>query len=260
MSKEPKSVAPSLSRGLDVIEILARRSQELSLAEILDEINIPSSSLWRILHVLRERGYAYFDGRRRTYRLGLQFLYMNNTLMGGIGYRSLAREYLEKLAELSGETTELDVQIRDQLVLVEQVEGADAVRLYSHPGSVIPYFHATAPGKVYLANMEREKLKRVIGKIGLPRLTVNTIHDLEQLEREIEEVKAKGYAYDFEELRVGVCRISAPLYNKENRVLGCFSIACPSFRLDKEGNRKDELGVLAKKVAFEFSNDHGRFY
>ena len=260
MDKEPESLARSLSRGLDVIEILARRSQELSVAEILDEINIPSSSLWRILHVLRERGYVGFDERRRTYRLGFQFIYVNNTLMGGIGYRSLAREYLEKLAELSGETTELDVQIRDQLVLVEQVEGADAVRLYSHPGSVIPYFHATAPGKVYLANMERGKIKRVIKKIGLPRLTVNTIYDLEKLEREIEEAKARGYAYDFEELREGVCRISAPLYNKENRLIGCFTIACPSFRLDKEGNRKDELGLLVKKVAFEFSNDHRRFY
>ena len=108
--------------------------------------------------------------------------------------------------------------------------------------------------------MEKEKLKRVIGKIGLPRLTVNTIHDFERLEREIEEVKIKGYAYDFEELREGVCRISAPIYDKENKVLGCFTIACPSFRLDKEGNRKDELGLLVKKVAFEFSNDYGRFY
>ncbi len=242
------------------MEILALKNKELSFAEILKDINIPSSSLWRILNVLKDRGYVYFDERRRTYRLGFQFLYMNNTLMGGIGYRSLALEYLERLSELSGETTELDVQIQDQLVLVEQVEGADAIRLYSHPGSVIPYFHATAPGKVYLAHMEKEKIKRVVRKIGLPRLTVNTIYDFEQIEREIEEVKAKGYAYDFEELREGVCRISAPIYDKDNRLLGCFTIACPSFRLEKEGNRKDELGLLVKKVAFEFSNDHGRFY
>jgi DNA-binding IclR family transcriptional regulator len=183
---------------------------------------------------------------------------MGNILMNGFGYRSLAREYLKRLSEESGETTELDVRIRDQLVLIDMVEGAEAVRLYSHPGSVIPYFHATAPGKVYLAHMEKERLRRGVQKLGLPRLTIHTIHDLEQLEKEIDDVKLRGYAYDFEELREGVCRISVPIYDRENKVLGCFTIACPSFRLDKNGSRKDDLGLLLKKIAFEFSKEHGR--
>jgi IclR family KDG regulon transcriptional repressor len=258
MNREPKARALSLSRGLDVIEILAKNREELSFNDILQEIKVPSSSLWRVLQVLRQRGYVHFDERRRTFRIGFQFLYMGNILMDGFGYRSLAREYLKKLAEESGETTELDVRIRDQLILIDQVEGPDAVRLYSHPGSVIPYFHATAPGKVYLAHMEKEKLRQGAKKLGLPRLTVHTIHLLEQLEKEIDEVRTKGYAYDFEELREGVCRISAPIYDRENRVLGCFTIACPSFRLDKNGDRKDDLGLLVKRIAFEFSKEYGR--
>jgi IclR family KDG regulon transcriptional repressor len=258
MNREPRSRALSLSRGLDVIEILAKNREELSFNDILQEVRVPSSSLWRVLQVLRQRGYVHFDERRRTFRIGFQFLYMGNILMDGFGYRSLARDYLKKLAKESGETTELDVRIRDQLILIDQVEGPDAVRLYSHPGSVIPYFHATAPGKVYLAHMEEEKLRQGAKKLGLPRLTVHTIYLLEQLEKEIDEVKARGYAYDFEELREGVCRISAPIYDRENCVLGCFTIACPSFRLDKNGDRKDDLGLLVKRIAFEFSKEYGR--
>jgi len=150
------------------------------------------------------------------------------------------------------------VRIRDQLILIDQVEGSDAVRLYSYPGSVIPYFHATAPGKVYLAHIEKEKFRRAVNKLGLPRLTIHTIYLLEQLEKEIDEVKSRGYAYDFEELREGVCRVSAPIYDRENKILGCFTVACPSFRLHKDGTRKDDLGLLVKKIAFEFSKEHGR--
>jgi DNA-binding IclR family transcriptional regulator len=106
--------------------------------------------------------------------------------------------------------------------------------------------------------MEKERLRRGVQKLGLPRLTIHTIHDLEQLEKEIDDVKLRGYAYDFEELREGVCRISVPIYDRENKVLGCFTIACPSFRLDKNGSRKDDLGLLLKKIAFEFSKEHGR--
>jgi IclR family KDG regulon transcriptional repressor len=258
MNREPKARALSLSRGLDVIEILAKNREELSFNDILQEIKIPSSSLWRVLQVLRQRGYVHLDEQRRTYRIGFQFLYMGNILMNGFGYRSLAREYLKRLSEKSGETTELDVRIRDQLVIIDQVEGPDAVRLYSYPGSVIPYFHATAPGKVYLAHMEREKLRRAVKKLGLPRLTIHTIHSLEQLEKDVDEVQLMGYAYDLEELREGVCRISAPIYDRKNRILGCFTIACPSFRLDKDGARKDDLGFLVKKIAFEFSKEYGR--
>ncbi|MFW6147926.1 MAG: IclR family transcriptional regulator [Thermodesulfobacteriota bacterium] len=258
MNRASAARALSLSRGLDVLEILAKSKEELSFNDIIKGLEIPSSSLWRVLQVLRQRGYVHFDERKRTYRMGFQFLYMGNILMNGFGYRSLAREYLKRLSEESGETTELDVRMRDQLILIDQVEGPDAIRLYSHPGSVIPYFHATAPGKVYLAHMEREKLRSAVKKLGLPRLTIHTIHLLEQLEKEIDEVKIRGYAYDFEELREGVCRISAPIYDRENRVLGCFTIACPSFRLDKHIARKDDLGLLVKQVAFEFSKEHGR--
>jgi IclR family transcriptional regulator, KDG regulon repressor len=256
--QEPKSKALSLSRGLDVVDILAKKREELRFNDILQEIKVPASSLWRVLQVLCQRGYVHFDVGKRTYRIGFQFLYMSNILMNEFGYRSLAREYLKKLSEESGETTELDVRIRDQLILIDQVEGPDAIRLYSHPGSVIPYFHATAPGKVYLAHMEREKLRSAVKKLGLPRLTIHTIYLLEQLEKEIDEVKTRGYAYDLEELREGVCRISAPIYDRENRILGCFTIACPSFRLDKHITRKDDLGLLVKQIAFEFSKEHGR--
>jgi len=74
----------------------------------------------------------------------------------------------------------------------------------------------------------------------------------------LQVLRQRGYAYDFEELREGVCRISAPIYDRENRILGCFTIACPSFRLDKNGNRKDDLGLLVKRIAFEFSKEYGR--
>lgn len=241
-----------------MIELLARKNGELSFAEISEGLHIPPSSLWRILGVLKQRGYVHFDDRRRVYRLGFQFLYMNNSLMSSIGYRSLTFEYLKMLSELSGETTELDVRIKDQLVLVEQIEGPDAHMLYSYPGSVMPYFHATAPGKIYLAHMKAEKVNSVSAKLGLPKITENTITDFGHLEKELEGIRSTGYAFDFEELREGVCRISAPIYDKGNKVLGCFTIACPSFRLDKNSARKDNLGLLVKRIAPQFTVEYGR--
>jgi alkylation response protein AidB-like acyl-CoA dehydrogenase len=65
-----------------------------------------------------------------------------------MGFRSQARKYLKQLVEWTGETAELSARVKDQLILIEQVEGPEAVRLFSRVGSAYPYFHATAPAKI----------------------------------------------------------------------------------------------------------------
>jgi len=172
----------ALERGLRIIELLAEEETELTLKEIGRRLGIPSPSLWRLLSLLRERGYVNYDPDKRTYRLGFKFLYMGNVLLGGAGYRSQAREHLKELVALTGETAELSSRIKDQLVLIDQVEGPDAIRLFSRVGSAYPYFHATAPGKVYLAHLEKEKFYRVMEEMGLPAITPRTKTDIKELD------------------------------------------------------------------------------
>ena len=180
---------------------------------------------------------------------------IGNGLLSGSHFRSQARDYLKKLANETGETAEYDVRIRDQLVLIDQVIGHNAVYLYSHPGSVMPYFHATGPGKIYLAYTEKEKVRRVLEKLGLPKLTSHTIQNLGQLEKELEKVKIDGYAVDIEEMREGVGRVAAPVFDKSNKIIACLAIACPAFRL-KEHDKGYEYGQRVKEIAFEMTEEN----
>ena len=65
---------PALARGLKVLELLAEEESELSLKSIAERLSIPIPSLWRILGVLREKGYILFDEDKKTYRPGFKFL------------------------------------------------------------------------------------------------------------------------------------------------------------------------------------------
>ncbi len=235
-----------------VLQALAQDPYELSLAEMARTLQIPPASLWRILTVLTAHNFVAYDRNRHTYRLGFQFMYLGNVVLEGSHFRSEARDFLRKLADATGETAELDVRIRDQLVLIDQVAGRNAVRLYSRPGGVTPYFHATAPGKVYLAHLPQEKLARVMGKIGLPRLTRFTIDDLGVLERELDRVRQLGYAGDVEEMREGVGRVAAAVFDRKGRIAGCLVIACPAFRI-REASTLEKYGRLVKRIAAEMS-------
>lgn len=243
--------APALERGLKVLDLLAEEGSELGLKSIAQTLDIPVPSLWRILGVLRENGYVLFDPDKKTYRLGFKFLYLGNIVLNRMGFRSQARGYLKQLVELTGETAELSARVKDQLILVDQVEGPDAVRLFSRIGSAYPYFHATAPGKVYLAHIDRDKLQSVMTRMGLPKITEHTITRFDVLEKELRSVLAHGFASDTEEMRAGVCRIASPVYDKTGKVVACLGIAAPSFRIQKGEYKR--IGNIIKDLSQELS-------
>lgn len=244
-------MVPALARGLKVLELMAQEESELTLKSIGERLDIPIPSLWRILSVLKENGYVIFDREQKTYRLGFKFLYLGNILLNRMGFRSQARGYLKRMVELSGETAELSARVKDQLILIDEIEGPEAVRLFSRIGSAYPYFHATAPGKVYLSHLSSKKLRRVMDRMGLPKITENTITTFEDLEAELGEVRKKGYAVDHEEMRAGVCRIGAPVYDHNGVLSACLGVAGPSFRITRDNC--DKIGAWAKRLARQLS-------
>lgn len=248
-----QSGAPALARGLKILEILAGADEELPFSSLKQESKIPTPSLWRLLHVLRENEYVIYDPERHTYRLGYKFLHMGNVLLDRMGFRPEARNYLRKLAELTGETAEFSGRLRDELVLLDQEEGHQAVRLYSRIGSTYPYFHATAPGKVYLAQMPEEKLESVIERIGLPSITEFTVTDLDALKKELKKIRSQGYAVDNQEMRLGVFRVAAPVFDGSGRTVGCLGVAGPSFRFDKD--KTESMAKDVKSVAGELTRE-----
>jgi DNA-binding IclR family transcriptional regulator len=248
--------APSVDRALDVIGLLAGSENPMSLAEILAKLSIPRQSLIRILNTLCNRGVVERAGQRGFYRLGMKLLYFGDRLQDKIKLRSIGRPVMMDLAEKTRKTVELSALDRDQLVLIEQVEGSEGIRLYSRVGSAYPYFHAVAAGKIYLANMTPEKRHKVLATIGLPPVTENTITDPDVLEEEIRRIQEKGYAFEDQELRDGVRRLVAPIYDHENRLAGCVGVAATIFSLEMD--QKEDLAAQVIETAQRISHGMGR--
>jgi len=247
----PRTTA--VDRAIDVIELLSENEGTLSLSQIVDELGIPKQSLIRILNTLCVRGIIDKAEKRGFYRLGINLLFTENHLQDKRNLRSIAWPSMQELSQKIRKTIELSILDRDQLVCIERIQGNESVNIYSRIGAVYPYFHAVSVGKVYLAQMDSAKRKENLKKIGLPAVTENTITDADTLEKELLKVKSNGFAFEDQELRKGVRRVAAPIYDKTNKVVGCISVAAPifSFELDDV----DRLGMLAKETAREISKN-----
>lgn len=256
MEEKKLDGSPAVDRALDVIELLASSRNDLSLSEIKKCLHIPRQSLIRILNTLCDGKIIERGEQRGFYRLGMRLLHIGDKFQDKIALRSIALPFMQELAEKTNKTIELSTLDRDQLILIEQIEGSEGVRLYSRIGSVYPYFHAVAAGKIYLAHMPEEKRRTVLEKIGLPAVTSYTTTSITKLEKELTKVIKNGYAFENQELRKGIRRVVAPLYNFRNNVVGCLGVAATV--LSFELNDKEYLGEAVKDAAAKISYDMGK--
>lgn len=255
MGDSKKSQAPALDRGIDVVELMAARQEPLSFSEILAATRIPRASLARILNTLTNRGLLDKLHENGRYRLGMKLLYFGHRLQDKIRLRSIALPFMQRLSQLTQETVELSTLDQDQLVLLDQIEGRSDVRLYSRVGSAYPYFHVVAAGKLYLAHMDPDKRRQSLQKIGLPAVTEHSITNLAILEKELATILEHGYAVEDQELREGIRRVVAPVFDHTGELAGCLGMAAPTFRLATE--EFPRLGKIVKGVADELSASLG---
>jgi DNA-binding IclR family transcriptional regulator len=129
-----------------------------------------------------------------------------------------------------GETCNLAVPDKDEMVYVDRVETHWPLRIALHIGSRVP-LHATAAGKVTLAFLSPDALQRYLLTGTLQAITARTITDPDALRAEIDQVKAQGYATDQEELVEGMIAVAVPVLDSRNNFCATLSFHAPTQRL-----------------------------
>ncbi|HIE44179.1 MAG TPA: IclR family transcriptional regulator, partial [Candidatus Omnitrophica bacterium] len=216
---------PALDRGLNILELLASEKRELGFNEILDKTGIPKPSLSRILRTLVARGYLKQSRLNKKYWLGSKLLVVGSIILDHLELREIARPYLKKLVEETGETAELGILDEGKLLYIDKMESTESIRLFARIGSRYSNLHASATGKVFLAYFSNEELESFLKNNGLPKITEETITNPSSLRKELSEIRREGYAFDDQEVRLGVRRIATPIFDHREKLAGVIGIA-----------------------------------
>jgi acetyl-CoA synthetase len=105
--------------------------------------------------------------------------------------------------------------------------------------------HALAMGKVVLARLRPAALERYIGR-GLTRYTPSTITSPDALARELQEVRAHGYAVDREEFDRDFCCVAAPVLDEHDRLAAILGLSASTRAFDAEHG---ELAAAVRDLA-----------
>ena len=156
-----------LRKVFRLFELFNEDVEELSAAQITQMLKYNQTTVFRIISNLEEEGYLDKNPDNGKYRLGMRLFSLGNLVKPYQHLKSVARPFLQKLNQQSGETVHLAVLHHNQTLYVDKIESNHTIRVVvSRVGHKLPA-HCSGLGKVLLASMPLEESKAAMEETGL---------------------------------------------------------------------------------------------
>jgi IclR family KDG regulon transcriptional repressor len=224
-----------LSKTFRIIEtIVFHQDSGLSYTDIVSLTGLPKATVHRLLKDLIELGYLGYNQETKKYFGSLKLAALGAEVVTNFHLRDHIRPHLLELHKKTGHTTNLGIKSGMSGVFVDKVESMDyGIKLFSEIGKHFP-LHCTGLGKVLLAFSTPEEREEVLSQ-PLDAYTEFTISDPEALEKELNTIRERGYAFDNQEITRGIMCVAAPILGVDDKLICGISIAFPSYiREDRE--------------------------
>lgn len=248
------AVVNSLSRGAQILRLLADGTVPLGATEVADRLDVDPSTAYRLLSTLESHGFVAQDPDTKKYSIGYGVLEVASALLRKLSVVEIAQPHMRTLSTRSGENSHVAVRDRLSAVSVGSESATGILRVETIIGSAEP-LHCTAVGKALLADYSHPLLLDLYGTQELQRYTPHTITTVDELEAELARVRRAGYAFDDEELHPGVRCIAAPLRDHTGRIVAAFGLSSPAVRLPRE--RIPDLAAQIRESAEQISASLG---
>jgi IclR family KDG regulon transcriptional repressor len=248
-----RSGVQSLGRAFSILEEVARHREGIGLAELSKLVGLHNSTTFHLAKTMVSLGYMRQERDSKRYRVGRPLFALAASALDEIEMVNLATPVLEDLSRESGESGHFAVRMGDSVVVIARTSGAGAFQLTDRVGVVRPA-HCTALGKIILASLRPDQLKRFLERVELKPSTKKSITDPSALLREITEIRRDAIAFDDGEFNAEVRCVAVPVYNFTGEVIGALGISGPIWRMTDQvlQSRAKLVQTAAKRLSAEF--------
>jgi DNA-binding IclR family transcriptional regulator len=234
----PPQGAQAALRAIRLLKLFTAEAPELQLAEVSSLSSLNKTTTHRLLQALLSEELLDRNPGSGAYRLGPGMMALGVQALSSNDLRLRARPLLKRLAEETGETATLEVPIDDTMLILDEVTSKHFLGASGNVGTRWPR-HATSTGKALIA-FDQSGPDRLGPE--LTYLTSNTITQFDKLEKELGDIRRRGFAEVVDELEDGLSGVAAVVRGGMGEVLGALSICGPSQRMSE--SRRSQLGVI----------------
>jgi len=207
----------SVTKAVMVLDLLARNGSSMALGEIADKMGWAKSTTHGLLSTLVSSSMleqSQSDGR---YSLGIRLFELGCAVSSSWNITGICQPHLQQLAIGTGESSFLAVMDGVETVLLDTAMITGNYRIVSPTGTRSPLY-CSSHGKVLLAYRPQKEFERLVKRITFTKFTPHTIDNVNALRRGCEEIRARGCCIEKGEYRMGLCSVSAPVFDVNGEV------------------------------------------
>ncbi|HEY0308100.1 MAG TPA: IclR family transcriptional regulator [Acidobacteriaceae bacterium] len=209
---------PALEKGLDILELLGRKSEGLTKSQLARQLNRTVSEIFRMLVCLERRGYiAQVEDERYSLTLKLFKLVQEHPPIERLVVDALP--VMNRLAADISQSCHMGVLEGDRIVIIAQVNPPTNLGFYVKLGSTVDIMEA-ASGYVILAHQEAAQRERTLE--GWNRATGRK--PPRDLDIHLERIRKAGYEKRASYLVKGIQNISSPIVDERGAAVGALTI------------------------------------
>lgn len=250
---EGQNTIQALDRALEVIELLALHDG-MRLSEIAQALDQSVATMHRVLATLEAREFVELSPERQDWHIGSGTFRAGSAFLRRTNVVERARPEMHALMAETGETSNLGVDWKGQVLFLGQVETHEMIRAFFPPGTVSAK-HASGIGKALLSQYSPERLQGFLERGPLERFTARTLTEAPALQAQLAAIRADGYAVDDEERTLGMRCVAAPILNIHGEAIAGISVSGPTSRMTSA--RIPEIGRLVAQAAARIGKQIG---
>ncbi|MDJ0827702.1 MAG: IclR family transcriptional regulator [Rhodobacter sp.] len=227
-----------IARAAEILRVLSNDTNGMSLGQIATQVELPRSTVQRIVGALSLEGFVSTEKGRGRIRLGPEIQSLAQACVTDV--RDRLRPIMKSLSEETGETVDLAVLEGSKMLFIDQVVGSHRLRTVSSIGETFP-LTTTANGKAALSLLDPDQAARLI----ITELENSGRQETRtsELLNEIDAIRAGDLATDENEHTEGICALGFAISDEVGDVFA-LSIPVPSARFQRK--RSDLYGALQR--------------
>jgi len=240
-TKAPIYATPALDKGLDIIELLAQKSEGLTKSQLARELKRTVSEIFRMLLCLERRGYiAQVEEERYSLTLKLFKLVQEHPPTERLIVDALP--VMHRLAHDTLQSCHLGVLEGGRVVILAQVNAPTDLGFFVKLGSTVDLMEAGS-GYAILAHQVGAQRERTLAEWNReagkkpPR----------DLEMHLERIRRAGYEKRASYLVKGIVNISFPIFDDRGSPLGALTV--PHIQYNESTKSNIEIIPLLREAA-----------
>lgn len=244
----------SVERAFHILDCFTGSISELGITDISRQMGLGKSTIYGLVNTLVQEGYLEQNPENKCYRLGIKLFEMGCIVQERMDIREIAKPYLKELSSCFKMTVHMGLYKDYEVVYIDKVDAPDTRIVYSQVGKRAPMY-CTGIGKAVLAELEQPEIEFLLEGQKRESLTSHTLTEKDDIIRELEEIRQRGYAIDNEEVELGLKCVASAIYDYQGKPAAAISISSSAVRMTEE--QIEEVSRKLKKAAADISRKLG---